>query len=135
VRIDIDFFTIQPELAYVVRKGKATGASGTSIEFETGTFDIPILLGAKFVDSDDFKMRVLLGPVLSFNTSKKSTSAEIFSSAPDYVTAWQAGLAIDIWKFILDVRYEGTFEAQLTDAVGNNAKLNAIQVGLSYKIF
>jgi opacity protein-like surface antigen len=134
VRADIGLFTIQPELAYVVHKGKGTDGSGSAIEFETQSFDVPLLFGVKFVDAEAVKLRVLAGPVFSFNTSRSATGSEIFNRAPDYVTAWQAGLALDVWKFIFDVRYEGSFKNQLTDQVGNNAKLNAIQIGASFKI-
>jgi hypothetical protein len=133
-RADIGLFTLQPELAYVVHKGKGTEGSGSAIEFETQSFDIPLLFGVKFVDAEVVKVRALVGPVFSFNTSREATGSEIFNSAPDYVTAWQAGLAVDVWKFIFDVRYEGSFKDQLTDNVGNNARLNAIQVGVAFKI-
>jgi hypothetical protein len=132
-RVDISKFTIQPELVYAVRKGKGT-LGNTTFEFETQTFDVPVLVGYKFVDAKVVKARVLAGPVLSFNSKSDVSLGNVLDFPSKYVTSWQAGVAVDVWKFIVDLRYEGTFNAQLKDNLGNSAKVNLFQFGLAYKI-
>lgn len=140
-RVDITKFTIQPELVYAVRKGEGQadpdGAGPLAIqsfEFETSTFDVPVLFGYKFLDAKVVKARVLAGPVFSFNSKSDVSLGRVLDFPSDYVTSWQAGVAVDVWKFIVDLRYEGTFNAQLKDGLGNSAKVNLFQFGLAYKI-
>ncbi len=132
-RIEITRFTIQPELVYAIRNG--SGAQGTtSFNIRTSSFDVPLLVGYKFLDAKVVKARILAGPVFSFNTSNDVSLGQVLDFPSNYVTAWQAGVAVDVWKLILDLRYEGALKNQLTDQTGRGVKLNQFQFGVSYKI-
>ncbi len=132
-RIEIARFTIQPELVYAIRNGK--GAQGSnSFTIRTGSFDVPLLLGLKFADGEVVKARILAGPVFSFNTDKEVSVGQVLDYPADYVTAIQAGVAVDVWKFIFDLRYEFALKDQLTDATGRGVRLNHFQFGVAFKI-
>lgn len=132
-RVEITRFTIQPELVYAIRNG--SGAQGTtSFNIRTSSFDVPLLVGYKFLDAKVVKARILAGPVFSFNTSNDVSLGQVLDFPSNYVTAWQAGVAVDVWKLIVDLRYEGALKNQLTDQTGRGVKLNQFQFGVAYKI-
>lgn len=69
--------------------------------------DIPLLLGAKFGP-----LRLQAGPVghVFINSVSDLSSVDGFKDRYESLTfGWQAGLGLDLWKFMLDLRYEGNF--------------------------
>lgn len=69
--------------------------------------DIPLLFGAKFG-----ALRLHAGPVghVYINSSSELTDVEGYEQKFDEFTfGWQGGLGLDLWKLMLDLRYEGNF--------------------------
>ena len=69
--------------------------------------DIPLMLGFK-----SGIIRLIAGPVGHLHLSSTSELFQIDSYQSNFEKlqyGWQAGLGLDIWKFMIDVRYEGNF--------------------------
>lgn len=131
VRLNFNRLYVQPELIYNLRSttldytvGSDIGFDGAGInyEMELGTFDIPVLLGFKMVDTKLFNVRLFVGPEISFSTSKKLNyeyttgeggesgdgdggplTLDDFNSSTWYL---QAGAGVDVLFLTFDIRYE-----------------------------
>ena len=69
--------------------------------------DIPLMFGLKLGPA-----QVMAGPVghLHINASSDLVDEEFYEAAYEkFKMGWQAGVGINLWKFTLDVRYEGNF--------------------------
>ena len=108
-------FFIQPEVLF----------NSNSVEYqltdfsEAGTYhalkkesfqnmDLPIMVGAKFGP-----LRLGAGPVGHVFINSKSELFDIKGYSQKFESmkwGYQAGVGLDIWKFIIDVKYEGSFD-------------------------
>ena len=110
-RIKIAMFFVQPELYF--------NAGGATVEqvYENGptellnikynSIDLPVLLGVKLGP-----VRLMLGPSGSYVMKEEN---DLTSLDPDYsllsssmTWGWQGGIGVDLSKFTLDLRYEGS---------------------------
>jgi len=107
-----DNFFVQPEILF----------NTTSVDFRVEDFatqtsrvlnesynqlDIPFMMGWKFGP-----LRVQGGPVGHVFINSKSELFDIDGYAQkfnEFTYGYQAGLGLDIWKIILDIKYEGNF--------------------------
>ena len=107
-------FFIQPEVLF----------NSTSVEYELEDFteahvistlkresfqnlDLPIMVGAKFGP-----LRLQGGPVGHVFVNSKSDLLDVkgYSQNFDKMTwGYQAGIGLDLWKIIIDLKYEGSF--------------------------
>ena len=70
--------------------------------------DLPIMVGAKFGP-----LRLQGGPVGHLHINSKSELFDIdgYSQKFDNMTwGYQAGIGLDLWKVIIDLKYEGSFQ-------------------------
>jgi len=108
-------FFIQPEVLF----------NSTSVEYNLEDFteahvisvlkkesfqnlDLPIMVGAKFGP-----LRLQGGPVGHVFVNSKSDLFDVegYSQNFDKMTwGYQAGVGLDLWKFIIDLKYEGSFK-------------------------
>lgn len=110
-RIKIAMIFIQPELYFnagggAVEQVYENGATEI-LNIKFNSIDLPVLVGAKLGP-----IRLMLGPTGSYVISGKN---ELTSLDPDYALlsssmtwGWQGGIGVDISKFTLDLRYEGS---------------------------
>jgi hypothetical protein len=115
-RITIAKLYIQPELLFVQSGGEIEVTPDGATEPELGeiTFnkiDVPIMVGYKF--GGVFRLNV--GPSLSFILSDQTSGSnyvkdleQTYNSA---TIGYQAGLGIDIWKLLVDLKYEGSLSS------------------------
>ncbi len=107
-------FFIQPELLYnaskVDYKLEDLGGIGIVKDLFTETYqsiDVPVNLGFRLGP-----IRLQGGPVAHIFIGSDSQLDQINGYDPDFdklTFGWQAGIGLDIWKFILDLKYEGNF--------------------------
>jgi len=107
-------FFVQPEVLYnaskVDYKLDDIGDIGIVKDLVTETYqslDIPVNMGLRLGP-----LRFQGGPVAHVFIGSDSELNDIASYDPDFdklTFGWQAGLGIDIWKFIIDLKYEGNF--------------------------
>ena len=103
---------IQPELyfsslstEYKVEDLSGTGTAEQLVKQKIGRMDVPVLVGIRLGT-----FRLGLGPVGSIIVSDQSDLNEItgYEAALKSATfGYQIGAGADIWKFSLDLRYEG----------------------------
>ena len=113
-RITIANVFIQPELIYnsssVDYKLSEIELSNTISSIKEEKFkqlDIPVIAGLKWSP-----MRVGAGPVGHIHLNNTSGLFDIDGYAEDFkmiTFGWQAGLGLDLWSLIVDLRYEGNF--------------------------
>lgn len=110
-RVKIAMLFVQPELYF--------NAGGSTVEqvYENGatellnirynSLDLPVLLGVKLGP-----VRLMLGPTGSYVMKEENGLAELdpnYSLLSSSMTwGWQGGIGVDLSKFTLDVRYEGS---------------------------
>ena len=114
VQAQIGSFFIMPEVLYNSNtmdyrvQDFRFGDVVNEIRSETYTnLDIPIMMGFKFGP-----VRLQGGPVghLFINSQSELTDIDGYEQKFDEMTyGWQAGLGLDVWKFVLDIKYEGNF--------------------------
>jgi len=104
---------IQPELLFnsntvdFTVNDIADGLVNKVLHEKYQNLDIPLLVGLKFGP-----LRLDAGPVGHIHIASKSELGEISNYSKrfkDFTVGYQAGLGLDIWKILLDVRYEGNF--------------------------
>ena len=110
-RIKLAMVFVQPELYFntggaIVEQVYEDGATEL-LNIEFSSIDLPVLLGMKLGP-----VRLMLGPVGSYVISGEN---ELTSLDPDYsmlsssmTWGWQAGIGVDLSRFTLDARYEGS---------------------------
>ena len=105
-------FLVQPELLLHSNSAKyqiVDFANADTILFDEKYqyLDIPLLFGYRFKP-----VRLHAGPVghLYLSSVTDLDDFEGYSEAFDKLTlGWQAGIGIDLWRLMIDLRYEGNF--------------------------
>lgn len=107
-------FFIQPEVLfnsnsvdYALTDFK-TGNSITEVLRETyNHLDIPVMTGLKFGP-----LRLQAGPVghVFINSKSELTDVDGYDQKFSQMTwGYQAGIGLDLWKFVIDIKHEGSF--------------------------
>ena len=107
-------FFIQPEILY---NSMSTDYKITDISFENSVtsikeeqfndLDIPVMVGFKWLF-----LRLGGGPVGHVHLDSTSGLFDIDGYSEDFKSVrfgWQAGIGLDIWKLVIDLKYEGNF--------------------------
>lgn len=99
-------FFFQPEVDYVFKSSTLRDAVeeiSSNIHLKQHYIAVPALLGYHFIDNENFKFRLTLGPRFDFKISDNIQDSDWQSS----VVQWggQAGIGIDFWRFALDFSY------------------------------
>ena len=113
-QIQIKRFFLQPELLFTSNNTDfqvtefKNGTAFESIRNESYQYlDFPIMAGLKFGP-----LRLQGGPVGHVFLDSKSELLDIDGIRTNFDKmqwGWQAGVGLDIWKFMVDVKYEGQF--------------------------
>ena len=152
VRVNLGKFHVQPELVYNHRSTKLqyeitpviNGEDqelGVRSDLQIGTFDIPVLVGFKILDTKLLNLRIFAGPELSLATTKSLAYEYTTGDGEDFdgevpedsqlsvddfnQTTWyvQAGAGIDVLFLTFDIRYERGLN-EVYNGVVNGANLD-----------
>ncbi len=144
IQMQMGGFFIQPEVLYNstnFKYGVDSLINGNGTSYFTDTYrniDFPVMLGLK-----TGAVRLGGGPVGHLFLDSDSGFGNYDGFEPflqDLTWGWQAGVGLDLWKFHIDVRYEGNFSKlgeQITffgeeyDFATNNNRLIG-SLGLSF---
>lgn len=145
-RIELGKFTLQPELLYSTTRSEVEALDSAGVrqgigDVKTSNLDIPIMLGYNLIDGDQFKLRLVAGPVASLTLDQDAGPLDIpESSFENFRFGYQAGIGLDIWKVTVDVRYQGSFSNTI-DFAGtsfppntDNPQTGLIQFTAGFKI-
>ncbi|TDI69624.1 MAG: PorT family protein [Bacteroidetes bacterium] len=107
-RITLGFLYIQPEALFTQSGGEIQlddGVLNDIREIEFNKLDFPVMLGTRFLKV----LRVQAGPTLSLLLDAKvaGLEEEIKSGYKDATIGYQAGVGLDLWNLVLDLKYEG----------------------------
>lgn len=131
MRLKSGKFYFQPEVVYNNRKSNFLDALNAQKRFETGTLDIPVLVGVKLLDAKIFNLRIFAGPEASLVLNEK----ELSDGYEVNKTNWfmQAGAGVDVLFLTFDIRYEKGLNDFISDANSNNFKNNVWVFSLGLK--
>lgn len=106
-------FVVMPELLFTSTGGEIDLSDGTNVgevwNLEYNRMDIPLNFGYKFLKI----FRVSAGPYASILLSADARSANLEQDVKDnyknMLWGYQAGLGVDFWMLVIDLKYEGAF--------------------------
>jgi opacity protein-like surface antigen len=131
---------VQPELLF--SKTESTITSGAqNVDLSFNRVDVPVMIGGKIGP-----LRINAGPSFSFLTSAESDVAgvvtDIKDNYSDTTVGFQAGIGVDLLKFVIDLKYEGSLSEKFGDSItvsGNSfstdERPSQIVLGIGFKLF
>ncbi len=107
-------FVIMPEVLFTSSGGQINLSNGTNLgeiwNLQYNRLDIPLNFGVKFLKI----MRINAGPyagiLLGANADSGNIEQDVTENIKNVVWGYQAGIGIDIWRILVDLKYEGSFE-------------------------
>ena len=107
-RITLGFLYIQPEALFTQSGGEielSDNGFKEIREIEFNKLDFPVMFGTQFLKI----FRIQAGPTLSMllDADVKGIEEEIKSGYKDATIGYQAGVGLDLWNLVIDVKYEG----------------------------
>lgn len=137
-RITLGFLYIQPEALFTQSGGEIKLNDGVLNEIRDVKFnklDFPVMLGTRFLKV----FRVQAGPTLSLllDANVEGLEEGIKSGYKDATIGYQAGVGLDLWSLVLDLKYEGnlsTFGDELFGFATNQTN-NQWILSVGFKLF
>lgn len=129
---------LQPELLFSNTKSVIDVAGTGELDLDFNRIDLPIMVGYKLGP-----IRLQAGPSFSFLTSAESTDPQdvVQDVKDNYNSAtvgYQAGVGIDILKFVIDLKYEGNlsnFADALPAGINADQRQNQFVFAVGFKLF
>lgn len=140
VKVPVIGLYVQPEVLF--SKSESTITSGAqNVDLSFNRVDVPIMIGGKIGP-----LRINAGPSLSFLTGAESDVAgavvDIKDNYSNATLGFQAGIGVDILKFVIDLKYEGALGDKFGDAItaGGNTfstdeRASQIVLAVGFKLF
>ena len=130
-------FFFQPEVNYSLKRStflaQYVGFSSNE-NLRQHFLSVPALLGYHFIDNDNFKFRLTLGPRFDFKISDNIEESDW--SANSLQWGGQVGLGVDLWRFTLDANYciaAANFRNMMEGSM-QTKQMNMFIVSLGFKI-
>ena len=135
-RVDFPLLPIyvQGELLYDWGKYKdvsLTGLNPTSVT--TNNFSVPVLVGVGIGSSNFVKVRANVGPVFNLVSTAKFSNVENVADLENMfrkqTVTWTAGIGVDLFNIMVDIRYNGVFSKKDIANIGDLASINTRPIG------
>ena len=128
-------FYFQPEVLYSFRSTTFEDiVSETKDNFKVNEhiIDIPLFLGFKIVNKENFNLRIFFGPRVGLRVGSNYSDIDSLMGYAQW--GGRAGVGIDFWRFTLDVHYD--ISARKFKEYDNDTfwKQNIIAASLGFKI-
>ena len=129
-------FYFQPEVNYVLKRSTfkdAVNEISTNLKLKQHFVSVPVLLGYHFVNKDNFKFHLTLGPRFDFKISDNIEGTDWRANSLQW--GGQVGLGFDLWRFTLDASYcvaADNFHNEVT-TVTQTKMVNAFLLSLGFK--
>lgn len=143
-RLQVLGFYVQPELLYTRTGSQITTTTNTSTtvsDLQFQRIDVPVLVGKKFFGL----LRANAGPVFSSliraDLTESNVKANISDAYRNNTVGFQVGVGLDIWKLVLDLKYEGSlgkFGESITtggQSFTTDARPSQWIISLGYRVF
>lgn len=130
-RFAIAGFYLQPEVLYSVA-GSKIEVEGVKNEVNLKRVDIPVLFGKRFARI----VRINAGPVFNVILDAQNKDNKSYEDIKKSAFAVQAGVGLDIVKFVIDLKYEAGL-SNLGDTNSNldKSKNNQFIFSVGYSLF
>lgn len=105
MRLGSSFF-FEPEVLYTFKSSSVKDAIAEitdNIKLKQHFVSVPALLGYHFINKDNFKFRIMLGPRFDFKISDNLKDFQWNSNTVQW--GGQVGVGMDIWRFAIDFHY------------------------------
>ena len=140
-RLNLGRVYLQPEATFNLKGSNLTvrqpnGGQNVSTNVRFNQIDVPVLLGVYLLGNDNFNLRLMGGPMISFITnSDQDNLASLGNEAfayRDRVWGAAAGLGLDLGNISVDARYETGLQ-DVSDRFSQRQRL--FQLSLGFRIF
>lgn len=134
-----DRFYFQPEANYSFRSTTFKGVASeidNNFKLKQHFIDVPLLLGYHFIDNENFKFHIFLGPRLGIQIhDNQDEMGSIALSNQKMQWGGQIGVGFDFWRFTLDARYDISGNKYSIDGGDSETmRQNMIVLSLGFKI-
>ena len=135
LRLGKDFY-FQPEVNYAFKSSTfkdVVNEISTNVKLKQHYVSVPVLLGYHFINKDNFKFHLTLGPRFDFRISDNIEGTDWKANAIQW--GGQVGLGFDFWRFTLDASYSlaaDNFHNEVT-TVTQTKLSNVFLVSLGFK--
>ena len=134
-----DRFYFQPEVNYSFRSSnlkEIVTEVSDNIRLKQHFVDVPLMLGYHFIDNENFKFHIFLGPRIGVRIgSNIDEIADLDMSNQRMQWGGQLGVGLDFWRFTLDARYDfSANKFMLSDQSTGMWKQNMVILSLGFKI-
>ncbi|MGU3374477.1 porin family protein [Chryseobacterium sp. M5A1_1a] len=135
-RMDIGSLYVQGEALFNKRKTSYDIKNGGSAKLTWNSIDIPVVVGYKFIKTDDFNLRAFAGGVYSYafnnNVSTSQALQEGFKEFDKSNIGLTGGIGVDYKNFSVDLRYE-TGLSNISKEF--KSKPHSFSLGIGYFLF
>ncbi|WP_223598256.1 porin family protein [Chryseobacterium sp. GVT01B] len=135
-RVDLGKLYVQGEALFNKKKTSYTSQDGSSSKLSWNAIDIPVVVGYKFIKTDDFNVRAFAGGVYSyaFNNNLSSSKAlqEGFKKFDKSNIGITGGIGVDYKNFTVDLRYETGLSSISKEF---KSKPHSFSLGIGYFLF
>ena len=139
-RVDFPLLPIyvQGELLYDWGRYKDVPLSGFTTNVTTNNFSVPVLVGVGIGSSNVVKIRANLGPVFNLVSTAKFSNTDNVANLENMfrkqTVTWTAGIGIDLFKIMVDVRYNGVFSKKDIAKIGDLMSVNTRPTSWTFTI-
>lgn len=129
----------QPEVLFS-SSDNTLNVNNTDVDFSFNRIDVPVMLGGKVGP-----LRINAGPSFSFLTSAESDVGGVVTDVKDNYNSttvgFQAGVGLDLLKFVFDVKYEGslsTFGESINvgnTSISTDQRVSQFVFAVGFKLF
>ncbi len=139
-RVDFPLLPIyvQGELLYDWGRYKDVPLSGFTTNVTTNNFSVPVLVGVGIGSSNFVKIRANLGPVFNLVSTAKFSNTDNVANLENMfrkqTVTWTAGIGIDLFKIMVDVRYNGVFSKKDIAKIGDLMSVNTRPTSWTFTI-
>lgn len=142
VQVPVIGIYVQPEVLLSNPKS-SVNVNSQKLDYDFNQIDVPVMIGFKLGP-----VRLNAGPSFRFLTGAEITNAsgvveDVKENYKNTTVGYQAGAGIDIWKFVIDLKYEGSLSDINEDlalppnhgGVVIDKRINQWVFGVGFKIF
>ena len=125
----------QPEVLYSFRTSsfnEMVDEVRQNIDIQEHYIDIPLFIGFKIVNKENFNLRLFLGPRVGLRVGSDYNDIDSLLGYAQW--GGRAGLGIDFWRFTLDLSYDISASKFKKPNADDFWKQNLISASLGFKI-
>lgn len=135
-RVDLGKLYVQGEALFNKRKTSFQSQGGGSSKLSWNAIDIPVVVGYKFIKTEDFNVRAFAGGVYSYAFNNKLSASQAlqegFKKFDKSNIGITGGIGVDYKNFTVDLRYETGLTSISKEF---KSKPHSFSLGIGYFLF